>query len=987
MSYIERFSDMEVSAFRFLLQDGNKPFRSSRCYIEADPKIDNRLQWVLHLDKPEGAAWVYEIDDMKAWMLHSKPVRQIIFDRSLSRPPFRDLDRDTIFREYLRQIFERIPSAYRSRRKYALMPSISDEEQRTRYKEAVEAAIPEVTILPEAEMVAEYFRLIERSLELAPGRNNVILVVDTGASTANMTLILSRRDRTIVDVDATGAQRDLRLRALRGDSAGNAGHWVDLRLAKILGAEAPDAALLREIEQAKIEVSLGHADDVSIVSPTGASLGTVDRAMLGSVTQELWTELQPLFEGLCERLYDNQTSSDDSKRRNEERHHALNVRGPQDVHRLIDTILLAGGTSLLPGFEERMLASLFPDGHRPKVLRVGEAFPIAAAAGGLAHILHNYRPSRIREPGKVGSEIFTAELEATLPYPLLLGIKDAQQREQYVTLLDPSDPFVDDGGTRPIEGLPLLPEGAEPKTRILPGPGAGVDARRGRPFKSILVNQAPGRMELDWDPKRERAAVLSNQVDRTSHLWIEARKLVARDEPALDPYEGVLLPNALAVDGAEDIILDLGMSKIVAVTADRGWITTDELERIVRGEEPPEIMIVPEPGPIIEVRPEIPIAQHEGEEILVAASGPELPDGPGPSAEAGTIAVEPPLNFSTPFLPQIREETDARKGWEARVPDIQFVQALAVLRDELKDRAPQMVFDDIVVALLGLAVRPIVLLAGPPGCGKSTLVRFLAQILGMTRGENFHDIAVQAHWTDDEVLFGEVGMLRALLAEDDRAHLVLLDEFNLTRPEYYLSRLFHALDSGSGTISQDQKIASCRIIGTLNIDESSRVPSPKVVDRAFLLELPQIAWDADGSPADLDGLAPLPGLPEASLNGASTDERINEVLQALHAAVHHHDLRHDLLPSRRVLSDIKALLSLHHGLDLEARHLLRRSELVDRLVASRILVKLAGAFDQIEPALKAVGEVVEGIEELPRTRRRISLARQQARLGFVSPWQ
>ena len=982
----------EGNSFRFLLQENNQPFLSSRCYIEADAKIQNRKQWVLHLDRPEGAHWVFEIDDIKAWMLHGKPVRQIVYDRSDPKTPFRDLDRDAIFREYLRHLFERIPAEYRSRRKYALMPSISDDESRARYREAVEAAIPEVTVLPEPEMVAEYFRLIERSLELEPGRNNVVLVVDTGASTANMTLIVTRRDRTIVDVDATGAQRDLRLRALRGDSAGNAGHWVDLRLAKLLGAEQPDAAFLRTIEQAKIKISLENAESAPITTPAGALLGTIDGALLESVTAELWSELKPLFDRLCGRLYENQTSTEVAERMSEERRSSLNVNGPGDAHRLIDTVLLAGGTSLLPGFEEKMLASIFPDGHRPKVLRVGDAFPIAAAVGGLAHVLHNYRPSRLRETREADNEIFTAPLEATLPYPVLLGIKDAQQREQYVTLLDPSDPFIDDGGKRPIAESPFLAEGAQPKARLVPGGGATVEARRGRRFKPIFVKQSPGNMDFEWDPLRQRAAVSSSQVERTSHLWIEVRKLVGRDERALAPYAGVMPPDALAVDGAEDIILDLGMSKIVAVTADQGWISTEELKRIVRGEKPSEPLVIaaPEPEKALELRPEIPIAQQDGEELLDSTDGStQFEDigteevGPETTAAKST-AVPPPVSFA-----RVPEETIARSGWGARMPEIEFAQALTTLRDGIQTKAPQQSFDDIVVALLGLAVRPIVLLAGPPGCGKSSLVRVIAQILGKRTGENFHDIAVQAHWTDDDVLFGSDGLLRALLGEDNSAHLVLLDEFNLTRPEYYLSRLFHALDSGSGAISINQRIASSRVLGTLNIDESSRVPSPKVVDRCFLLELPQVAWDADGSPllSDLGGLAPLSALPEVSLNGASTDERINTVLQALHTAVQAHDLRHDLLPSRRVLSDIKALLSLHHSLDLQARELLDRGELVDRLIASRILVKLSGAFDQISPALEALGNAVEGLEELPRTRRRINLARQQGRLGFVSPWQ
>jgi hypothetical protein len=33
----------------------------------------------------------------------------------------------------------------------------------------------------------------------------------------------------------------------------------------------------------------------------------------------------------------------------------------------------------------------------------------------------------------------------------------------------------------------------------------------------------------------------------------------------------------------EDVVLDVGMSKIVALTTDRGWVSAEELERIVEG--------------------------------------------------------------------------------------------------------------------------------------------------------------------------------------------------------------------------------------------------------------------------------------------------------------------------------------------------------------------------------------------------------------------
>src|SRR5262249_15906465 len=145
-------------------------------------------------------------------------------------------------------------------------------------------------------------------------------------------------------------------------------------------------------------------------------------------------------------------------------------------------------------------------------------------------------------------------------------------------------------------------------------------ARQGRRFQALRVLQSPGKMEIDWDPAKQRATVHSDQIEGTKGtLWIDINTLRKRQESPLDPFDGPPHRGALAVDAADDVVLDVGMSKVVALTADRGWVSAEELERVVRdGLDSPQL--IEEPGSVPAHAGADVEAEHKTESLT--ASGP-----------------------------------------------------------------------------------------------------------------------------------------------------------------------------------------------------------------------------------------------------------------------------------------------------------------------------------------------------------------------------
>ena len=107
---------------------------------------------------------------------------------------------------------------------------------------------------------------------------------------------------------------------------------------------------------------------------------------------------------------------------------------------------------------------------------------------------------------------------------------------------------------------------------------------------------------------------------------------------------------------------------------------------------------------------------------------------------------------------------------------------------------------------ISLKTRPLVILAGLSGTGKSKLSQLYAEALGLSR-EHYLRLAVRPSWNDDRYLLGylntitgeyvtepAVDFIIRAAQDDDHLYFFCLDEMNLAHVEYYFSQFLSALE-------------------------------------------------------------------------------------------------------------------------------------------------------------------------------------------------
>lgn len=268
---------------------------------------------------------------------------------------------------------------------------------------------------------------------------------------------------------------------------------------------------------------------------------------------------------------------------------------------------------------------------------------------------------------------------------------------------------------------------------------------------------------------------------------------------------------------------------------------------------------------------------------------------------------------------------------------------------------------------LSLKSKPFVILAGISGTGKTRLVKLFSDAIGA----EFRMVPVRPDWTDSSALLGRSTpngdfipgqVLRIIVeAKDDpeKPYILLLDEMNLARVEYYLSEFLSVMetrDFKDGKIVTDRLMPfeyygdvrfpeNLYLVGTVNMDETTFPFSKKVLDRTNTIEFNTVhlmpsdgGYDPDAAPIAEDNsfLKSKYLFLSQSLNEENRDfiesicadlEEINQALKINNAHVGY-----------RVRDEIVFYL-----LNNRDAGLLSRDEAMDNAIMQKILPRIQGS--------------------------------------------
>lgn len=334
-----------------------------------------------------------------------------------------------------------------------------------------------------------------------------------------------------------------------------------------------------------------------------------------------------------------------------------------------------------------------------------------------------------------------------------------------------------------------------------------------------------------------------------------------------------------------------------------------------------------------------------------------------------------------------------------------------------------------------LLTKRFLILTGLSGSGKTKLAHAFAAWIAESDAQ-YRVVAVGADWTTNENLLGYQDALRPeiyrkptngaldlmLRARDDaaRPYFLILDEMNLSHVERYFADMLSAIESGepialhsatedlpggdSDTLHVPPRLALPKnlfIVGTVNVDETTYMFSPKVLDRANVIEFRATAEQIesfldDPQPIRMEALAHKGAGYGAAFVAAASGAA--PALAELPTSIHPNGAQCAADLKVRMVEVFKALAPIGAEFGFRTAHEIARfvafhatltgagwqfSAALDAQVYQKLLPKLHGSERRLGPVLKALAEFCT-LHDCTASLKKIERMQDRLKDGFTS---
>jgi 5-methylcytosine-specific restriction protein B len=287
--------------------------------------------------------------------------------------------------------------------------------------------------------------------------------------------------------------------------------------------------------------------------------------------------------------------------------------------------------------------------------------------------------------------------------------------------------------------------------------------------------------------------------------------------------------------------------------------------------------------------------------------------------------------------------------------------------------------------LSSMLSKPFVILTGLSGSGKTKMAQAFVKWICQNESQ-YRIVPVGADWTNREPLLGypnalnpkeyvkpDSGVLDLIIQANNKPELpnfLILDEMNLSHVERYFADFLSVMESKDeislyteGSIQNGVPFklkvpSNLFIIGTVNIDETTNMFSPKVLDRANTIEF-RVTKDemteflADVKPINLDALTSRgSGMAKSFLDMAAnrnfaTDEKVNDALVKFFGELKKTGAEFGYRSASEMLRLIQQLSILNSNMSIEQK--------IDIAIIQKLLPKLHGSRRKLCPILETLG--------------------------------